>query len=444
MTAESSARPLRIGIVTDSMHERIVNGEVRIANGGVGVYIYQLIRHLLTVDSVNEYFLIRFGRGLLDVYQSPRAHNVFMPARKIDRALALLGGPYSRPVREFNLDLIHFPNLFGGSSLPVSIRQVATLHDLTPLLFPAMHPRHRVWANRILTRRTLKRTNRIIVPSRATGRDLVAADLASDDRIVCIPHGVNPIFRQTEATSEFAERYQIAKPFILSVGVLEPRKNHLILLEVIRALHLRGHRLELVIIGRPGWRWKNPLTMAKYRDLRPWVKVLTDVPDTSLVEFYNRAELFIYPSFYEGFGLPILEAMACGTPVIASNVSSMPEVGGPAALFADPTDPREFVSQALRLLEEKDLRRRVVDAGLRHARQFTWAATARATLEMYRNVCESVSENALPGLPQSRTTHDQLPASGSARDRPIGFLDLSHRSLDTDSFRLLAKPAIGA
>ena len=444
MTAESSARPLRIGIVTDSMHERIVNGEVRIANGGVGVYIYQLIRHLLTVDSVNEYFLIRFGRGLLDVYQSPRAHNVFMPARKIDRALALLGGPYSRPVREFNLDLIHFPNLFGGSSLPVSIRQVATLHDLTPLLFPAMHPRHRVWANRILTRRTLKRTNRIIVPSRATGRDLVAADLASDDRIVCIPHGVNPIFRQTEATSEFAERYQIAKPFILSVGVLEPRKNHLILLEVIRALHLRGHRLELVIIGRPGWRWKNPLTMAKYRDLRPWVKVLTDVPDTSLVEFYNRAELFIYPSFYEGFGLPILEAMACGTPVIASNVSSMPEVGGPAALFADPTDPREFVSQALRLLEEKDLRRRVVDAGLRHARQFTWAATARATLEMYRNVCESVSENALPGLPQSRTTHDQLPASGSARDRPIGFLDLSHRSLDTDSFGLLAKPAIGA
>ncbi len=272
----------------------------------------------------------------------------------------------------------------------------------------------------------------------------MAADLASDDRIVCIPHGVNPIFRQTEATSEFAERYQIAKPFILSVGVLEPRKNHLILLEVIRALHLRGHRLELVIIGRPGWRWKNPLTMAKYRDLRPWVKVLTDVPDTSLVEFYNRAELFIYPSFYEGFGLPILEAMACGTPVIASNVSSMPEVGGPAALFADPTDPREFVSQALRLLEEKDLRRRVVDAGLRHARQFTWAATARATLEMYRNVCESVSENALFGLPQSRATNDQLPASGSARDRPIGFLDLSHRSLDTDSFRLLAKPAIGA
>ncbi|MGA8793033.1 glycosyltransferase family 4 protein [Candidatus Binatus sp.] len=402
MTTESSARPLRIGIVTDSMHERIVNGEVRIANGGVGVYIYQLIRHLLTVDSVNEYFLIRFGRGFLDVYQNPRAHNVFMPARKIDRALALLGGPYSRPVREFNLDLIHFPNLFGGSSLPVSIRQVVTLQDLTPLLFPSMHPRHRVWASRILTRRTLRRANRIIVPSRATGRDLVAANLASDDRIVCIPHGINPIFQPTEATSELAGRHQITNPFILTVGVLEPRKNHPMLLEVIRALHRRGHRLELIIIGRPGWRWKNPLTMAKYRDLRPWVKVLTDVPDRDLVEFYNRAELFIYPSLYEGFGLPILEAMACGTPVIASSVSSMPEVGGPAALLADPADPREFVSQALRLLEDKDMRRQVVDAGLRHAHQFTWAAAARATLAVYRSVCDSAPENALPGPPQSR------------------------------------------
>jgi glycosyltransferase involved in cell wall biosynthesis len=211
---------------------------------------------------------------------------------------------------------------------------------------------------------------------------------------VCIPHGVNPIFRRTAATSEFAERYQITNPFILTVGVLEPRKNHLMLLDVIRALHRRGHRLELVIIGRPGWRWENPLKMAKYRDLHPWVKVLTDVPDSDLVEFYNRAEIFIYPSFYEGFGLPILEAMACGTPVIASNVSSMPEVGGAAALLADPADPGEFVSQALRLLENKEMRRRVVDAGLKHARQFTWTATARATLAVYRNVCDSDGKHA--------------------------------------------------
>ena len=136
-----------------SMHERIVNGELRIANGGVGVYIYHLIQHWLTVDPSTEYFLIRSVVAFLDVYQIPAHTTSSMPARKIHRALALLGGPYSRRVREFNLDLIHFPNLFGGSSLPVSIRQVVTLQDLTPLLFPSMHPRHRVWASRIQTRR---------------------------------------------------------------------------------------------------------------------------------------------------------------------------------------------------------------------------------------------------------------------------------------------------
>src|SRR5208337_2092341 len=133
---------------------------------------------------------------------------------------------------------------------------------------------------------------------------------------------------------EFAARYQISRPFILTVGVLEPRKNQVMLLDVLRELRKEGHDLELIIIGRPGWRWTNPLTLEKYQDLRPWVRILADIPDPDLIEFYNRAELFVYPSFYEGFGLPILEAMACGTPVIASNASSMPEVGGPAALFA--------------------------------------------------------------------------------------------------------------
>jgi glycosyltransferase involved in cell wall biosynthesis len=118
------------------------------------------------------------------------------------------------------------------------------------------------------------------------------------------------------------------------------------------------------------------------------------------VEFYNRAELFVYPSFYEGFGLPILEAMACGTPVIASNTSSMPEVGGPAALFADPRNSQEFVTQALRILQSKDLRQHLIDAGIRHARQFTWQAAAEATLAVYQSVCKT-SPNPARHDPQS-------------------------------------------
>ena len=132
--------PLRIGIVTDGLQERIVDGEVRIANGGVGVYIYQLIRHLLLIDPVNQYFLIRFGRGMLDVYRHGRVSGVFLHPSKANRTLGLFDVPYQGLVRKLKLDLMHYPNQFGGAFLPRSVKRVATLHDLTPLLFPRLHP----------------------------------------------------------------------------------------------------------------------------------------------------------------------------------------------------------------------------------------------------------------------------------------------------------------
>ncbi len=386
MSAEVSSRPLRIGIVTDSLRERIVDGEARIANGGVGVYIYQLIRNLLAVDPVNQYFLIRFGKGALDIYRDPRVHNTFFPTSTLSRALTVLGGPYSRPARELKLDLVHFPNMFGGASLRAPVKVVATLQDLTPLIVPSMHPRHRVLAYRLLTRRALRKSDRIIVPSTATGSDLIDRGLAPAEKIVRIALGVSPIFKQIETTAEFEARYQMTRPFILTVGVLEPRKNQIILLDVLRRLHQQGRQMELVIIGREGWHWTNPLATPEYKDLRPHVRILTDVSDADLVEFYNRAKLFIYPSFYEGFGLPILEAMACGTPVIASNASSMPEVAGTAALLADPHDWQSFAAQALRVLENPELERQMIEQGLEHARQFTWRNTAEATLAVYREM----------------------------------------------------------
>ena len=186
MTAESSARPLRIGIVTDSMRERIVNGEVRIANGGVGVYIYQLIRHLLIVDSVNEYFLIRFDRGFLDVYQHPQhTASSCPPGRSTERWPCWVVRIRVLSANSIYI-LIHFPNLFGGSSLSPSIRQVATLHDLTPL-FPSMHPALRLGQSHFDApdAEADQSHNRAVA---RYGRDLVETGLASYDRIVCIPH----------------------------------------------------------------------------------------------------------------------------------------------------------------------------------------------------------------------------------------------------------------
>ncbi len=165
MASNGGSRPLRIGIATDALYERTVDGEARIANGGVGVYVHQLVSHLLAIDSVNEYFLIRLGEGRLDIYRNPRAQSIFLPGSKFNRAIALLGGAYSRTARDLKLDLMHFPNMFGGGSLRAPARQIATLQDLTPLILPATHPRSRVIAYRTLMRRAMRRSARVIVPS---------------------------------------------------------------------------------------------------------------------------------------------------------------------------------------------------------------------------------------------------------------------------------------
>jgi glycosyltransferase involved in cell wall biosynthesis len=385
--AALEARPLRIGIITDGLQERMVDGEVRIANGGVGVYIYQLIRHLSLTDPVNHYFLIRFGAGALDIYHDTRIRSVFLHPSRRNRMLGMLDFPYAGLARRLELDLLHYPNQFGGAFLPRSVKRVATLHDLTPLLFPRMHPRRRVLGYRLLARYSLRRCDRVIVYSANTRHDLLQRGMAANDTIIDIPLGVSPAFKSGVKTAAFEQRYPAPRPFILTVGVLEPRKNHALLFEVLRRLRAMGEEVDLVVIGRDGWRWKSPLERPEFKALAPWVRILADVPDHDLVEFYNRAALFAYPSLYEGFGLPILEAMACGTPVVSSSASSMPEVGGDAALFADPRNAEAFTGQVSRVLRDGALRRRMAEAGLRRARQFSWRRTAVETLAVYQNVC---------------------------------------------------------
>jgi len=382
-------RPLRIGIATDGLEERTVNGEIRIANGGVGTYIYNLVKHLLQVDTDNQYYLIRCGVGRLDLYDHPKANRVFIKKTLVRAALRPLDLAHRRLARELKLDLIHYPNQFGGLSLQRSIRRVATLHDLTPLLLPEMHPKARVQYYRRLARPCLARCDRVIVYSSNTRRDLVERGFAQESCIVNIPLGVDSSFRRGATTDSFLARYQLEPRFMLSVGVLEPRKNHRLLLEVLERLHQQGERLCLVLVGREGWNWSNPLDEPKFGRLRPYVKIFKDVPQDDLVEFYNRATVFVYPSLYEGFGLPILEAMACGVPVVASDASSIPEVAGDAALLASPHDPDAFAAQVQRIIRDQQLRTRLIEAGLERSRTFSWRRTAEATLEVYRAVCDS-------------------------------------------------------
>ena len=306
---KSCTEPLRIGIVTDGLEERPTDGETVIANGGVGVYVYNLVKHLRLVDALNEYHLIRCGPGRLDIYGHEPDRNIFLPASKLTRLAQTLDRPYRRIAAERQLDLLHYPNQFGGAFLPRHIKRVVTLHDVTPLLVPRYHPWQRVLGYRLLMRRALRRADHVIVDSRGTGADLVRPGVVPANKVTVIPLGADDRFKPGVRTADFPRRYELPERFILTVGVLEPRKNHALLVAAVRRLHERGARIGLVIVGRDGWNWRDPLDAPGVAHLRSWVRIFRNVSESDLVEFYNRAEIFAYPSLYEGFGLPIVEAM---------------------------------------------------------------------------------------------------------------------------------------
>ena len=379
----ATAKPLRIGIVTDGLLECASNGAVHIRNGGVGVYIYNLVKHLQLIDHINEYYLIRRGAGALDIYRGERTHCVFLRRSPLTR----LGITAWRTVMRLGLDVVHYPNQFGGTFLPAHLKRVVTLHDMTPLLFPRFHPWRRVVGYRLFMPAALRRAHHVIVDSASTRADLVERGVAPAHKIAVVPLAAANGFGSGVHTDDFRRRYDLPDRFILNVGVLEPRKNHSLLVAALRRLHDAGERVGLVIVGREGWRWADPMAQPGTADLRPWVRIFRDVPDKDLAEFYSRAEVFAYPSLYEGFGLPVLEAMACGTPVVASRTSSLPEVAGEAALLADPTDAAEFAARLLDVLRQPALRARLIAAGQQRATELSWQRTAEQTLAVYQRVC---------------------------------------------------------
>jgi len=380
---------VRVGILTDGLEERAADGGgVTIANGGVGVYIDQLVAHLRRIDPVNEYLTVRVGGGRLDLYAGAGARqHVALPASYWNRLAYRVDLPYRRLDRRFGLDLLHYPNQLGGAFLPRRTRRVVTLHDITPLLFPDAHPRRRVLGYRLLLRRSLAAADHVIVQATHTAADLLARGLVTADRLSVIPLAAAARFTPAACSDAFAERYDPPARFVLTVGVLEPRKNHAGLLAALQLLHQRGERIALVIVGKDGWRWRDPLAEPGLAPLRSWVRVYRNVPDADLPEFYRRAAVFAYPSLYEGFGLPVVEAMACGTPVVSSDAASLPEVAGGAALLADPRDADDFAAKLLAVLRDGALRERLRADGLRRSADLTWQRTAERTRGVYERVC---------------------------------------------------------
>jgi glycosyltransferase involved in cell wall biosynthesis len=366
---------------------------------GLGRYAQELMAALLAVDPDNEYiaFYNRPSEAQVDPPLDRLPHLTTNLPAKPWRMSALLGQLLQVPQdRMFpGVDLFHATDHL----LPrlSRVKSVFTLHDLVFRFYPESHKPLNRWFLTLMMPRFLHAADAAIAVSECTKRDAMRLYGVDEAKIRVIYEGVHPRFSRSrpEAVSAARQKYQLPQRYVLCVSTIEPRKNLISLIEAYHALRKQGTDGPLVIVGKKGWLYESFFRRLRELGLEDEVIFPGFVPDEDLPAFYSAAEVFVFPSLYEGFGLPVLEAMACGTPVITSNTSSLPEVAGEAALVIDPTSTEQLAQTMRRMLENEDLRRELRVKGPKQAAKFTWEDAARRTLEVYRSVLgQSASQRA--------------------------------------------------
>ncbi len=358
---------------------------------GVGTYCSELARHLPKVAPDDTFILFynsfKRGREAVRVLREfAHGPNVEVQLNLgLKRALAKAWRFGFPPVETFtgSLDVYHGTNCFSAPTR--NARKVVTVHDLTPILFPQWHTRE-VQGYAAELRRTILQQDLVIVDSEATRQDLERCLGVPLERIRVIPLAAASHFQPVSETviQEVLARHAIKRPYVLHTGTLEPRKNLVRLLEAF-ARATSDH--DLVLVGTKGWLSKDVHETINRLHLEDRVHITGYVPTPDLPAIYAGSTAFCYPSQYEGFGLPPLEAMACGAPVITSTSSSLPEVVGDAALLIDPLEIESIERALKRILGDTPLRHELRRRGFARASLFTWERTARETVAAYREAC---------------------------------------------------------
>jgi glycosyltransferase involved in cell wall biosynthesis len=384
---EAAAR-LRAGLTT-GMPLRIVMDVRHVRDFGIGTYIHGLLHALAGIDQSNEYRLVSLPQDERVFSELPANFKV-IPYRRTDSYLVdHLTFPLF--LRAMAPDVVHIPL----NQVPLFMMEpyVVTIHDMASLLFETRSGM-RMAARRFVLRRGLMRARRIMAVSEATRRDVRDALGIPEDRIRLVYNAPNPAFflpAQADRAS-ILERYQIDYPFLLYAGNIRPQKNIPRLVEAFAVARERLSRhpvyrdLHLIIIGDEISRYPSVRRAVIQTRVEKAVRFLGFVPFDALRIFFESAALFVFPSLYEGFGLPPLEAMATGTPVVASNVSSLPEVIGDAALLVNPENVFDIARAIQEALLDEDLRADLIDKGKKQAARYSWERTARDVLEVYGEV----------------------------------------------------------
>jgi glycosyltransferase involved in cell wall biosynthesis len=371
---------VRIGIDARKLHDF-----------GIGTYIRNLLRQLARLDRETEFVVLcrpedqeplrSLGENFRPVGEASPNYSL---AEQVRIPLA---------VRREGVTLFHAPHYV----LPPLVRcpSVVTIHDCIHLMFPQYLPNRLAleYARTSITY-AAKRATRVLTVSESSKRDILRFVDTSPDKIDVIYNAYDERFAvepREEDVVRVRERYQLQDEFVLYAGNVKPHKNLGRLIEAFDLVRKRGlDYLKLIMIGDDISKYAALRRAVHQHQLHKYVRFLGYLPDETLAVMYRLAGVFVFPSLYEGFGLPPLEAMASGTPVVTSNLSSLPEVTGDAALLVDPYDPQSIADGIYRVLTDETLRRRLRQKGLARARQFSWESSVRRVRGIYDEVAGTV------------------------------------------------------
>ncbi|MBI3733361.1 MAG: glycosyltransferase family 4 protein [Chloroflexi bacterium] len=372
---------------TIGLNAQLLNLAGSYRSAGIHRYIYHLLTELPGAAPHHRYVAFLNERQMVSAHPTLQTRYTRWPARRpLGR---IIWEQTALPLATFTerLSLLHA--LAFVRPVIAACPVVITIYDLSFERMPERFPLFQRLYLRSLTRYSARRAARLITISESTKNDVVQFCGVPPDKVVVTYCGVDEPYRplSTGEVERFRAEKGLPAHFILYLGTLEPRKNVANLVRAYAALPRNGpERPKLVIAGGKGWGYDDVFAAVEQTGVQSDVIWAGYVPQSELPLWYNSADLFVFPSWFEGFGLPVLEAMACGVPAITSNVSSLPEVAGDAALTVPPADTRALSEAMERALYDLPLRAQMRERGLRQAQSFSWKRTARQTADVYQQV----------------------------------------------------------
>lgn len=354
---------------------------------GTQIYLYNLLKHIAQIDRKNQYILYYQHDSKKLIQASNFTHVVKpWPAYWTQSRLPFL-------LFQEKPDVLFMPIQTLPFFMPSRVKTVITIHDLAFLFYPETFPASDRIKHKVFAWHAIKRADKIIAVSETTKKDITERYGTLPEKIKVIHHGYDKeLFRpfQNQNDCDIIEavknKYRITKPYVLYIGALQPRKNVLGLVKAFELLNAGTNTHQLVVAGGRAWLYEEVFEYIKKTPYRDKIILTGRFETEELPALLWGSELLVLPSFYEGFGLPIIEAMACGVPVITSDVSSLPEVAGSAAILVDPRNTESITEAMRKVLDDKNLKQKIIQDGFQNVKRFSWEQCARETMDVFNQI----------------------------------------------------------